>query len=153
MFCSLPLLNDLEVTGHPLVTLQISSEFPDLQFFAYLEDIECNGKINYVTEGMLKIVHRKILEHKRLYETSYPWHSFKKEDSANLETGKITEVTFDLMPISYLFKTSHSIRLSIATSDVDNFEMLPKNDIELKIFHNLDFASFIKLPVKSRPEF
>ena len=153
LFSSLPLLNDLEVTGHPQITLQINSEFPDLQLFVYLEEIENDGKVNYVTEGVFRTIHRKISNNERLYKTPYPWHSFKNEDSLNLEQGEITEVTFDLMPVSFLFKNGNFIRVSIATSDTDNFETFPQKNAELKIYHNNEFASLIKLPVKNKPLF
>ena len=153
LFNSSPLIYDLEVTGHPLITLHISSVLPDLQLFVYLEEIENDGRINYVTEGLFRTVHRKISEKNKLYKTPYPWHSFKKEDSLNLEQGEITEVTFDLMPVSYLFKAGNFIRTSIATSDTDNFETFPQKNAELEVYHNSEFASFIKLPVKNRPVF
>jgi len=153
LFCSQPLLNDLEVTGHPVITLQVSTESPDLQIFTYLEEIENNGKVNYVTEGVFRTIHRKMSDKRRLYTTPYPWHSFKKEDSLDLEPGKITEISFDLLPVSYLFKTGNSIRVSITTSDTDNFETFPEKSTELKIYHNEGFTSCIKLPVKTILEF
>ena len=149
LFCSQPLQKDLEVTGHPLITLQISSEFPDLQIFVYLEEIETSGEVNYVTEGVFRTIHRKISENERLYKTPYPWHSFKKEDSMDLESGKIAEITFDLMPVSFLFHASNSIRVSVATSDIDNFETFPDKSSNFKIHHNSDFASLIKLPIEN----
>ena len=45
----------IEVTGHPVVSLFISSTADDGTVFVYLEDVDSRGRVAYVTEGQLRI--------------------------------------------------------------------------------------------------
>ena len=45
---------DTEVTGHPIVRLWVSSTASDGDFYAYLEDVDENGRSLMVTEGQLR---------------------------------------------------------------------------------------------------
>jgi putative CocE/NonD family hydrolase len=58
-YTSEPLANPMEVTGHPLVCLYLTSTAKDGNIFAYLEDVDEQGGVTYVTEGMLR-THRKL---------------------------------------------------------------------------------------------
>ena len=51
---------DVEITGHPVVTLYVTSTAKDGAFYVYLEDVDENGKVTYVTEGQLRPLHRKV---------------------------------------------------------------------------------------------
>ena len=48
------LTSDLELTGHPIVHLWISTTVPDLNFFAYLEDVTPDGTVSVITDGRLR---------------------------------------------------------------------------------------------------
>jgi hypothetical protein len=50
----------VEITGHPVVTLYVTSTAKDGAFYVYLEDVDENGKVTYVTEGQLRPLHRKV---------------------------------------------------------------------------------------------
>ena len=53
-----PLGEDLEVTGHPVVNLWVTSSADDGDFFVYLEEVDAEGRSNYVSEGVLRASHR-----------------------------------------------------------------------------------------------
>ena len=53
-YTTAPLEQDLEVTGHPIAHLFLSSTATDGALFVYLEDVDENGAVTYVTEGELK---------------------------------------------------------------------------------------------------
>ena len=152
-FDSMFLKKDLEITGHPLVTLYIQASESDFQLFVYLEEIEKNGTINYITEGIFRIIHRKISEDPSPYFISTPYHSFKQKDAMPLSIGEAAPITFEMFPISYLLKKDSKIRLAIAGTDVDNFEVYPQKEVEVNIFASKTNASYIKLPVNAKPEF
>ncbi|MFC2165689.1 CocE/NonD family hydrolase, partial [Acidobacteriota bacterium] len=120
-YTSAPLESEMEVTGHPIITLYIASTASDGQFFAYLEDVDENGKVTYVTEGELRALHRKISEDPQPYSNIVPYHSFKRKDGKPLIPGNVTKLVFDLLPTSYLFKKGHSIRIALASADKDHF--------------------------------
>ena len=59
-YTSDPLEADIEITGHPIVSLFVTSTHTDGAFFVYLEDVDENGKVTYLTEGELRALHRRV---------------------------------------------------------------------------------------------
>ena len=53
-YTSAPLAEDIELTGSPTVTLFVASTHEDGAFYVYLEDVGPDGRISYLTEGMLR---------------------------------------------------------------------------------------------------
>ncbi len=152
-FDSMLLKEELEVTGHPLISLYLQSEESDFQLFVYLEEIEESGRVNYVTEGVFRVIHRKISTETSPYKTLTPNHSFKLKNALPLSSGEIALITFDMFPISYLFKKGSKIRIAIAGVDADNFEIYPQKHVEFNVFATETCASYISLPVNRKPEF
>jgi putative CocE/NonD family hydrolase len=143
-----PLDIDVEVTGHPIVTLYIRSNQEDAQLFVYLEDINPTSDVYYVTEGVFHVLHRKISDERPLYDVPVPHHTFRQRDSQLLVPGEVAEVVFDLQPISYLFKMGHAIRLAIAGADKDNFSLEPSKPPVIDVIRNKHYPSHILLPIK-----
>lgn len=146
-YTSPPLARDKEVTGHPIVTLHISADKKDAQVFVYLEDVDENGRVAYVTEGMLRAIHRKITTDKPPYITPGIYRSFLKADAMPLNPGEIAELKFDLLPVSWLFKKGHSIRIAISGADKDHFRFLPGDPPTITIHRSPAHPSRIELPV------
>jgi putative CocE/NonD family hydrolase len=150
-YTSEPLASDLEITGHGIVTLEVTSTARDGNFFVYLEDVGPDGKSTYVTEGMLRALHRKISTDPAPYRTLYPYHSFKKRDGRPLIPGQLSTLTFQLFPTSVLFRAGHRIRVAIAGADKDTFLRLPTNgDVTITVNRGGVRASLIELPVVPR---
>ncbi len=140
------LAGDVEMTGHPLVTLHVASTATDGAFFVYLEDIDEKGRITHVTEGLLRALHRKI-GGKSPYADVVPYHSFRRKEAAPLVPGEPAELTFDLLPSSYLFKKGHRIRVAVAGADKDHFALIPETPPAIRVFRNGVRASRIVLPI------
>jgi putative CocE/NonD family hydrolase len=143
-YTSQPLGGDLEVTGHPLVRFFISTDAEDACIFVYLEDVDENANITMVTEGLLRAIHRW---HKDDYNSATPHRSFLKRDAKPLIPGEITELAFDLIPTSYLFKKNHSIRIAVAGADPDHFTPLSGAPPLLTFYRNARYPSCLELPV------
>jgi hypothetical protein len=141
-----PLQQDLEVTGHPVVHLFVSSTATDGAFFVYLEDIDENGVVNYISEGELKASLRKL--EPRPWKPDLPWHRSQAEDASPLTPGQVEEIVFDLEPTSNVFLKGHSLRVSIAGWDNGNFGG-PQFDPPptLSMYRDSARASYIELPV------
>ena len=138
----------VEVTGHPLVKLYLSSNQTDGYFIVYLEDIDPSGKVIYVTEGGLRGIHRKISDEKPLYSDVVPYRTYKKKDAMPLIPGEKAELVFDLLPTSYCFQKGHRIRVAIAGADQDHFSVKdPQPQARLKVYRNRITASLIELPI------
>jgi len=146
-----PLTADLKVTGQPVVTLEVTSTATDGNFFVYLEDVSPQGTSTYVTEGMLRALHRKLSTEPPPYRTTYPYRSYLKKDGQPLVPGQATTLTFQLLPTSVLFRAGHRIRIAIAGADQDTFQRLPaQGDVTITVRRGGPQGSFIDLPVVPR---
>ena len=105
-----------------------------------------DGGVTYVTEGMLRALHRASVSESPPYRDVVPVRVYDRQSGKPLVPGEIAELTFDLLPISYLFKPGHSIRLSIAGSDKDHFSDTRKLASNVQVFRNVNYRSRIVLP-------
>ena len=142
-----PLETDVEVTGHPVVHLWISSDAPDLDVFVYLEEVDRKGKSAYITEGTLRASHRK-LSHVPFNNLGLPYHSHYQSDLAPIPAGEPVELAFCLLPTSYQFHKGSRIRITVVCADADNFDT-PVIDPapKLQLLRGMNHPSFIQLPV------
>ena len=124
-FLGEPLETDLTIAGHPLVTLQLTSDQRDACVFIYLEDIGPDGAVCYVTEGMLRALNREIVPSSPSYVTTWPNRDFTRERARPLVPGERAELKFALLPTAWLFPKGHRVGLSIAGADRDNFALWP----------------------------
>ncbi len=147
-YTSEPLEEDTEITGQIVICLYFASTHEDGAIFAYFEDVDENGKITYVTDGEFRVIHRKILSEDPPYKILIPYHSYKKEDSAPLIPGEITEVKFGLHATSILIKKGHRIKVAIAGADKDTFLRYPsEGKPTIRISRNNTHSSYIDIPI------
>ena len=148
-YTSGPLERDVEVTGNPVITLRLTSTASDGAFFAYLEDVAPDGRVTYVTEGMLRGIHRLVTT--APYRTMYPYHSFRERDAAAMAPGALTELRFGLFPVSVLFKRGHRIRIALAGADKDTFGRIPADGaVSWMVSRTGGAPSYIDLPIVER---
>ncbi len=139
--------SDVEVTGHPIITLYLNSTATDGNFHVYLEDVYPNGEVHLITEGLLRGIHRKVSDDVPPYKHIVPYHSYLKEDAQPLNVNGIEKLEFDLIPTSYLFKKGHKIRVSLAGADKDHFSLVIDEEPTWKVFRSEEFSSKIILPL------
>lgn len=147
VYDSEPLSVDTEITGHPIVSLQLAADAEDAQVFVYLEEVLPDGQVRYITEGQLRARHRQLSSSEALFEQPVPYRSFERADSALLTPGEPVELKFDLWPTSYLVKAGHRIRIAIAGADKDNFTQMEGGPTRLEVFRSQELPSHIVLPV------
>jgi putative CocE/NonD family hydrolase len=87
-YTSEPLKAATEFAGHGLADLYVASSERDLALFIYLTEVEADGTERYVTEGLLRALHRKETTPSETYCTSWPFRSFSRADAAPLEPGQ-----------------------------------------------------------------
>ena len=108
---SQPLSLDLQVTGHPQIILHVSSTATDGDFIATLQDVAPDGSAkSYNITGRLRGSHRKLGDAPYDY-LGLPWHSSRKADLSPMVPGEPTELCFDLLPLSLVFRKGHRIRV------------------------------------------
>lgn len=123
-YTSAPLDGDLQIAGTPVLSLRLASDHTDGVVLAYLEDVAPDGRSRYVTEGGLRLIHRKTSKNPYLDQAT-PYHSFKRGDARPMTPGKIEPVAFQLWPIAALIRKGHRIRLAISGADADTFDRIP----------------------------
>ena len=146
-YTSPSLEQDIEVTGHPMLTLFLSSTTTDAAVFAYLEDVDGQGNVTYVTEGELRTLHRQLRDSLTEPLPALPHRTFKRRDALPLQKGEVAKLVFDFLPTSYQFKQGHRIRLALAGADKDHFAMVSKSRPTFTIFHTRLYSSHLDLPV------
>ena len=145
VYTSQPATQDIQITGTPVVRLKMTSTHEDGAVLVYLEDVDENGKSTYITEGGLRLIHRKEVVQN---EENFNMHSFNKSDVAPMVEGEVSEVAFKLWPTSVLIKKGHSIRIAIAGADKSIFDKFPKNGKPTYEFmRNVTHMSFVELPI------
>jgi uncharacterized protein len=146
-YTSQPLEQDLRVTGFPCVTLELRSSTPDGAICAYLEAVAPDGTVTMITEGQLRLLHRKVSSTVQPEAQPRTPRTFAQADSEPMVPGEISSVTFDLIPTSVLFKRGHCIRIAFAGHDKDHFQQYSENQV-ITLERSGVHASFLELPVE-----
>lgn len=143
-----PLNEDVEITGHPVVQLYLRANTEDAQFFVYLETVDPDGRVRLLTDGQLRGIHRKISTQTPPYKMFGPYHSLREQDAEPMVPCAITEISFDLLPISVRLKKGQRIRLAIAGADCETFAVNAQAEHRIfEVQRHQSLSSSITLPV------
>lgn len=144
-----PLAVDTQITGTTSAQLWISANALDVNVYAVLEDVSPDGRSSYVTDGRLRASWRK-LARPPWGESPEHWHSGYARDIVPLTPGKPTELVFDFYPTSYVLRTGHRLRLSLATSLGKSWEAPPLargRRVTLTVYRDERHPSAITIPI------
>lgn len=147
-FTTEPFAAGVEITGHAQVTLFMESSSCDGAIFAYLEDIDEKGQAAYITEGVLRLIHRGVAS----TDPSFgPVRNYLRSDVALVSPGAVIEVSLGLIPVSWMVLPGHRVRFSIAGADASHFARVPVGETPTwNILHNAGHPSHFSLPVMPR---
>lgn len=146
-----PLEADLEIGGYPVINLVVTSSHADTAFFVYLEVVEPDGRVFYLTEGQLRSIHRRVSSETQPYNLPVPYHTYRQADALPLDPGQPAEITFGLLPISALLKRGQRLRLGLAGHDADTFQRCPEEGTPAWLVHRSPGCqSYLDLPVVTR---
>ena len=124
-FDTAPVMRPQGIAGHVVAHLNVASSEPDAAIFVYLSEIEADGRSRYITEGMLRLLHRAERAAPRDYRTCWPYRSYDRAD-ANLMTPGVAEVvTFALLPAAWTFSAGSRLRISISGADSQHYPQVP----------------------------
>lgn len=124
-FTSEKIVTDMEISGHIIVNLTVSSTQRDAALFVFASEIESDDRLYYITEGMLRALHRKTAPTPKNYQTTWPYRSYFRSDAQALVPDKAVTMQFALLPVSWTLKAGSRLRISIAGADRDHFPMIP----------------------------
>jgi putative CocE/NonD family hydrolase len=143
-----PLEADLRITGTPVLSLHLSSTHADGALHVYLEDVAPDGRVTYLTEGILRLIHNVSDEAALPYEHPGPHRSFRRADAGPLTPGELTQVDVPLYATSVRLEAGHRLRIAIAGHDASTFARYPETGAPvLTVVHSPTNPSFLELPV------
>ncbi len=107
-FTTAPLTRPLEVTGHVIAELFVSSSAPDTDFMVKLCDVYPDGRSMLIQEGAARARH---------------WRGYRNENL--LQPGQVYPLQVDLWSTSIVFNTGHRIRVSVTSSNDPRYDPNP----------------------------
>ena len=150
-YTSQPLEHALRITGTPIVSLQLSSNKPDGALHVYLEDVAPDGRVTYLTEGVLRLVHGIANDATLPYEHPGPRRSFLRADAKPLTPNVVSRVDVPLYATSVRLEAGHRVRIAIAGHDASTFAEYPDDgELVLTIAYSPASPSFLELPVAAQ---
>lgn len=127
------------------------SDQTDGAVFAYLEDVAPDGRVTYLTEGVLRLLHRKTSSG-GCNPAPGTERSFSRADAAPVTPGELMHVEIPLLPVAAKIAKGHHVRLSIAGSDADSFPMLTDVPSNWAIMTGGAEGSSLTLPMRAWSE-
>jgi len=147
-YTSAPLAEAMVITGSPVVTLNLASTESDGALHVYLETVAPDGRVTYITEGVLRLLHHPISSAEPPYAQLGPYRSYEEADAQPITPGETTEIPITLYATSVLIEAGHSIRVAIAGHDASVFRRYPAESTPvLTVERSSAFPSRIDLPV------
>lgn len=149
-FTSAPVEHDCTISGHGVATLFLSLSDTDATVFVYLTEIEQDGTERYITEGLLRLLHRRettATDDRGELATDLPNRTFRKVDSAPVVPNTTERIRIPLLPTSWTISVGSKIRLSIAGADADHATQSPHGR-RPTITVDTDGNSMLTLPVE-----
>jgi len=145
-----PMTRDMELAGTPVLSVELASDSRDPALFAYLEDVAPDGRVTYLTEGQLRLIHRKPADPKSLpYDQGPAPHSFRRADALPVVPSQTMTVRFALSPVAAKIARGHRIRLALGGHDADTFKRYPATgEVTFRIARGGRDPSRIELPMR-----
>ncbi|WP_321489103.1 CocE/NonD family hydrolase [uncultured Hyphomonas sp.] len=150
VFDSAPLETTLELAGDPVVSLYVTSATADPVFHAYLELVLPDGTVSYLTEGVIRAIHRAPADPATLpYDMGAAPHSFREDDMLPVTPGEQMKVEFALNPVAARLNPGERIRLAIAGADTAYFRRYSEGQPEnFTVSFGPDSPSRLTLPLR-----
>lgn len=150
-FDTAPFTEAMELTGHVIAKLRVASSQPDAGIFVYLSEVDAQGRSHYMTEGMLRALHRATAEPPPNYASDWTYHPFTRAAARLLEPGVPEAMEIALLPVSWVFPAGSRLRLSIAGADAGHFPQVPHGrPPRLTIHCGGEGGSTLLLPLRPR---
>lgn len=148
-FASAPFERATELSGHATVQLHVSTSEHDASVFVYLSEVDADGRSWFITEGLLRLLHRAEAQPPASYRANWPWRTFRREHARLMDPGVPETVRFALLPVSWMLKAGSRLRVAIAGADADHFAQVPQGRPPLLEFTlGGERGSFIDLPLQ-----
>ena len=150
-YTTAPLTTATNIIGHPIIHLWLSTEAPDLDAFAYLEEVDGKGNSIYVSQGNLRASHRTPSQ-APFENFNLPWYNHFQSELQPIVAAEPLKLVFDLLPTAYQFSKGNRIRITIAFADADSFDTPILDPAPtLKLLRNTNYQTYAEIPVVDNP--
>lgn len=139
--------SDMEMVGAAELCLAFRSDQTDGLVVAYLEDVAPDGRVTYLTEGHVRLLHRKTASG-GCDPAPGTARSFKREDAAPVTPGELMHVELTLLPVAARIRKGHKVRLSLAGADAGTFPMLTETPATWSVASGGRSGSTLSLPMR-----
>jgi putative CocE/NonD family hydrolase len=152
VYTGAPLATDVEISGSPILVLEVASTATDGAFFAYLEDVGPDGHVTYLDEGELRAVNRKQMDtRERPYNLPGPASSSSRHNAQPLVPGEPAELKICMWPTSILLRRGHQIRVALAGADAGTFRRYPPvGNVTWTVYRQTGLRSYVELAMQPR---
>jgi uncharacterized protein len=148
VYTSAPFPAATTITGTPVVTTYLSTTATDGVVIAYLEDVAPDGRVTYITEGVLRLKNRKETAADLPYAPLGVNRSFRRTDALPVTPGEVMQVRVPLYATSMQIKAGHSIRIALAGAADGQFDRTPKTGtVTWTVFRDKARPSGVELPI------
>ncbi len=148
VYNSAPMDEDMELAGWPVATLHLATQSDDPQVFLYLEDVSPDGRVTYITEGMIRALNRRLADPATLpYDPGPAPHSYRRADVTPVVPGEPFTLSLKLFATAALIRKGHRLRLAIAGADRDTFASPAARD-RFELHLGGDEPSRIEIPLR-----
>ncbi len=147
-FDTAPLSTDVHILGFPVVAVRLATSADDGAVFVYLERLAPDGRVTYLTEGRLRLCHRKTAGPADPADLGVP-RSFARRDRLEVVPGELFDLELDLLPVSACVRAGQRIRIAIGGHDADGFTRYGPPDETFTI--ELGDHTYLDLPLCGAP--
>jgi len=155
-YTTAPFAEDTALAGPAGVTVFATSNRPDTQWVATLEDVDPGGASHPLTSGAL-LGSFRALDPARTWATPagrpyQPWHPYTRESARAVTPGEVTRYDIEVPPTFATLPAGHRLRLTLTTSDFPHLVPTPGQLVNLvggvyQVQRNPAAASFVTLPL------
>lgn len=139
---------DQELVGSAELCLMLASNQTDGLVIAYLEDVAPDGRVTYLTEGQLRLVHRKTVG-EPCDTVPGTERTFAKADGAPVVPGETMRIELSLLPVAARIAAGHHLRLSLAGADAGWFDKMTGGaNATWTVYYGSPHGSSLLLPMR-----
>lgn len=144
---SAPLTEAVEIVGAPVLHLAIACDSTDAAIHAYLEMIAPDGRVSLLTEGRLRLLHRRTLPPGTSPFELEPARSYARADTAPVVPDEVMATDIRLLPIAIRIPAGFRLRVGLAGADADTFGAVGNPTPAFTLHRGDAVGSWIDLPV------
>jgi putative CocE/NonD family hydrolase len=142
----------MELVGEAELCLAMRTDQSDGVVLAYLEDVAPDGRVTYLTEGELRLLHRKTTGDQARVGGCDPApgtkRTFNRADAALVTPGELMHVELPLLPTAARIQKGHRLRLTLAGADAGNFPLLTEAPATWSVGYGGAGGSTLRVPMK-----